>query len=131
MNTSLRTLGRAPVPGLLLALLALWPRVADARDAGLDSELTRTVRAAAEWLSRQALPLDIADPAGMDPVVFPEYAEHPAEVEPSLYAGGAGVLLFLENAAALLDDRELSRLADRVASGLLLSARRLDDGAPT
>ena len=87
----------------------------------LDEELAAAVRSAARWVAEQAQPM-----AEEDGVLFPEYAESPAETETFVYAGTAGVLIFLENAAAILEDVELGELADRTAAGLLAVAEDSD-----
>ncbi|MBI4881770.1 MAG: hypothetical protein HY812_19235 [Planctomycetes bacterium] len=108
-----------------LAAAALLPGVARA-DSGLDQASLKAVRAAALWVAEQAKRL----PEGTG-VVFPEYAESPEETGAPLYSGGAGVLIFLENAGALLEDEALRALADRTAAGLLGLARETEDGRLT
>ncbi len=91
------------------ALVALAP-VDD--DPQLDSRFAELVRGAARFVGAQAQ-------ARENGVVFPEYAETPEKVDASLYSGTAGVLIFLENAAAVLEDEALRELSDRAAKGLL------------
>ncbi len=108
-----------------LALTALLPAASFAA-SGLDQDVLKSVRAAALWVAEQAKPL--SEGTG---VVFPEYAESPEETGAPLYSGGAGVLIFLENAAQLLEDEALRALADRTAAGLLATARKTKDGRLT
>ena len=81
--------------------------------AAQETDSGRLIRDAANWVAEQAI-----EPRSKRGVVFPEYAEEPDTIETSLYAGSAGVLVFLENAAAVLDDARLRKLADRTADGL-------------
>src|SRR5262249_27774740 len=48
-----------------------------------------------------------------------------------LYGGTAGVLIFLENAAAVLNDDAARKLADATAKGLLASRNQAADGSLT
>src|SRR5262249_6538374 len=50
---------------------------------------------------------------------------------PQIYGGSAGVLLFLENAAAVLDDKRARALADATMKGLLATRRTTAAGALT
>ncbi len=109
---------RLPRTPLFVACLVAATSPLTLARKGLDEELLARVRSAAQWVADQAQPLE-EEGAG---VLFPEYAESPQETEPFLYAGTAGVLVFLENAAAILEDEELAQLADRTAAGLLAVA---------
>ena len=112
------------VAALVLAVLVGVPP-ARAGDAPLDRRALGAAREAARWVARQARPA-----SGKGAATFPEYAESPDEVPTSpLYAGSAGVLVFLENAAALLDDDALRALADRTAAGLLTESGKPRTGA--
>ncbi|MCE9637570.1 MAG: hypothetical protein K8T90_17865 [Planctomycetes bacterium] len=108
---------------LVLAVFAGIPP-ARAGDAPLDPRALGAAREAARWVARQAQPAK-----GKGVATFPEYAESPDETPTSpLYAGSAGVLVFLENAAALLDDDALRALADRTAAGLLTESGKQQTG---
>ena len=92
---------------------------AAAGEPSADERLLSAARETARWVARQARPAD-----GDGPATFPEYAEAPDEIATSpLYAGSAGVLVFLENAGHVLDDPALRALADRTAAGLLTAPR--------
>ena len=92
-----------------------------AQDPAPADPLRDTVRGAIAWIARQAVPVRGVDGA----VLFP--MSEGAKLPPLtiVYGGAAGVLIFLENAAAVLDDPTARDLADRTAKGLR-SARRVD-----
>ena len=92
------------------------PRVAPPADS-----LRSTVRGAIAWLDKQAVPMPGVEGA----VGFPTSEGQRGAMETCVYGGSAGVLLFLENAAAVLDDAKARDLADRTAKGLR-SARSVD-----
>src|SRR5262249_39612107 len=75
---------------------------------------------ALDWIERQAVPVTGVTKKELEgAVLFPEAAETPKQQDPQIYGGSAGVLLFLENAAAVLDDARARKLADATAKGLL------------
>jgi lantibiotic modifying enzyme len=73
------------------------------------------------WIGKQALPVRGVDGA----VLFPASEGEKRMPQTIVYGGSAGVLIFLENAAAVLGDAAARELADRTAKGLR-SARRVD-----
>ncbi len=83
--------------------------------------LRDTVRGAIAWIARQAVPVPGVDGAVLFPIS--EGSKQPPQT--IVYGGSAGVLIFLENAAAVLGDATARELADRTAKGLR-SARRVD-----
>ena len=83
--------------------------------------LRDTVRGAIAWIGRQAVPVPGVDGA----VLFPASEGGTQLPQTNVYGGSAGVLIFLENAAAVLADTTARELADRTAKGLR-SARRVD-----
>ena len=93
-----------------------------AKPAPADPEALRaTIRGAVAWIAKQAIPV-----AGVDgAVMFPGTAGGQRGAEPEVYGGTAGVLIFLENVAAVLDDAEARKLADATAKGLR-STRKQD-----
>lgn len=106
---------RSTAPLLALLLLA---GSAPAGGPGREPDALSAAREAARWVVRQGIERTLPD--GAAALSFPEYAESPGEVPAApLYAGSAGVLLFLENAAAALDDPDLRKAADATARGLL------------
>jgi hypothetical protein len=64
-------------------------------------------------------------------VLFPESAETPERRPPQIYGGTAGVLIFLENAAAVLNDARARALADATVKGLLATRIKTDEGTVT
>lgn len=108
---------------LLLTLGAFLAAPSEAQK--LDPQALRTAREAARFVAGGARK------AKGSALLFPEYAEAPEKTPSSLYAGGAGVLLFLENAAALLGDRKLRQLADQCAKGLVEAEREEGEGLYT
>jgi lantibiotic modifying enzyme len=100
------------------ALATLAPLVA--QDAAPADPMRDTVRGAIAWIARQAVPVRGVEGA----VLFPmsEGGKMPTTI---VYGGSAGVMIFLENAAAVLDDATARDLADRTAKGLR-SARHVD-----
>ncbi|HEX5052871.1 MAG TPA: lanthionine synthetase LanC family protein [Planctomycetota bacterium] len=105
--------------------LALTPFVVAsflaAQDAATPDALRDTVRGAVAWIAKQAVPVPGTDGA----VLFPASEGDKRVPQTNVYGGSAGVMIFLENAAAVLDDAEARALADRAAAGLR-SARRVD-----
>jgi lantibiotic modifying enzyme len=91
-----------------------------------DSEPSDSVRDAAvralEWIARQATPVDGAP----DAVLFPGTAEIPKSRSPEIYGGNAGILIFLENAAVVLEDERAKKLADALAKGLIAKRKGVD-----
>ena len=92
-----------------------------AQQAAPADALRDTVRGAIAWIARQAVPV----PGVENAVLFPDSEGSKKPPQVVVYGGSAGVLIFLENAAAVLDDATARELADRTAKGLR-SARRLD-----
>jgi lantibiotic modifying enzyme len=83
--------------------------------------LRATIRGAVTWIAKQAVPV-----AGVDgAVLFPGTAGDKGRPVSEVYGGTAGVLIFLENAAAVLDDAAARALADATAKGLR-STRKQD-----
>jgi lantibiotic modifying enzyme len=92
-----------------------------AQDGAPAGALRDTVRGAIAWIARQAVPV-----AGVeDAVLFRDSEGSKKAPQAIVYGGSAGVLIFLENAAVVLDDATARELADRTAKGLR-SARRVD-----
>lgn len=83
-------------------------------------------RRAVEWIGRQA----VAVKGTEDAVMFREASGSSAPPAAQVYGGTAGVLLFLENAAAVLGSTEAAALADRTAAGLRASVDE-DEHGPT
>lgn len=109
--------------GVLLAVQSPVP-AQDARAADpVRATITRTVR----WLEKQA----VSVPESGGGVLFSGAAETRAPPQPQIYGGSAGVLLFLENAAAVLDDARARALADATYKGLLATRRNTESGALT
>jgi lantibiotic modifying enzyme len=109
--------------GVLLAVRSPAP-VQDARPVDpVRATITRAIR----WLERQA----VAVPESDGGVLFRGAAETRSSPQPQIYGGSAGVLLFLENAAAVLDDARARALADATAKGLLATRRTTASGALT
>lgn len=110
---------RTPMLGLLLALASAPVLLAQAPTP--TDPLRDTIRGAVAWIARQAVPVRNVEGA----VLFP--ATEGAKTPPStiVYGGSAGVLIFLENVAAVLDDPTARELADRTMKGLQ-SARRVN-----
>lgn len=105
---------------LSLLVLSTSPLLAQAPAAPADA-LRATVRGAIAWIEKQAVPVPGVD----DAVLFPASEGQKQPPQTNVYGGSAGVLIFLENAAAVLDDAGARALADRTANGLR-SARRVD-----
>ncbi len=89
-----------------------------ARPAGTE-DVRSTVARAIDWIERQTAPLPDVPEARL----FVDPARRQARLGAEIYGGSAGVLLFLENAAAVLDDGRARRLADAIALGLRASQR--------
>ena len=98
-----------------------------AQDTRPSDRVRTTIEQAIAWIARQAVPVAGA----RDAVLFRDTAEARAEPSAPLYGGTAGVLLFLENAAAVLDDARARALADATARGLLAARRNDDEGRVT
>jgi lantibiotic modifying enzyme len=118
------------VPMLMLAgvigLQASSPPRAQDKDKAVDP-VRSTISRAINWIARQAVPLK--DESGG--VLFPESAETPERRPPQIYGGTAGVLIFLENAAAVLNDARARALADATVKGLLATRIKTDEGTVT
>ncbi len=98
---------------------------AKAQDGPSVDVLRATVRGAVTWIARQAEPVPEVEGA-----VLVRASDAPgARAQPIVYGGSAGVLLFLENVAAVLDCAEARALADRIAKGLR-SCRQQEGDAP-
>lgn len=107
-------------PLALFALCSLVPFAA-AQQPDRTERVRDTVRGAIQWIERQAVPVPGAEGA----VLFPGTEGKRGLPQTCVYGGTAGVLIFLENAAAVLDDATARQLADRTMQGLLAS-RRVD-----
>ncbi len=103
---------------LACLVLAALGRAQDSKPAV--GEVRATVTRALSWIARQAVPVDGVP----DAVRFRPSADSDADPAPIVYGGSAGVLVFLENAAAVMNDEQARKLADATAKGLLASARR-------
>ena len=106
---------------LATSLVLALPQFLVAQDAAPGDPRRDTVRGAIAWIARQAMPV----PGVEDAVAFPA-TEGGKESSPIVYGGGAGVLVFLENAAAVLDDANARALADRTAKGLRAARHTTD-----
>ena len=95
--------------------------VVPGQDPTPPDSLRDTVRGALAWIGKQAVPVRGVDGA----VLFPAAEGEKRMPQTIVYGGSAGVLIFLENAAAVLGDASARELADRTAKGLR-SARRVD-----
>jgi len=103
----------------------------DAKLPAPDAVRAAVVRAL-DWIERQAVPVTGVSKKELEgAVLFPEAAEAPKQQDPQIYGGSAGVLLFLENAAAVLDDARARKLADATAKGLLATRRQTNSGELT
>lgn len=108
----------AVLPLVLAGLVAAQnPAPVPAAD---DAALLTATRKAVAWIERQAEPVAGAK----DAVMFPGSAEGTEAPTAVVYGGTAGVLLFLENAAKVLDDARARSLADKAAAGLLAVASK-------
>jgi lantibiotic modifying enzyme len=86
------------------------------------ASLRDTITQAITWIGAQAKPVK----GNAEAVLFPAVAEQPGQIQPQVYGGNAGILIFLENAAAALPDERAKELADKVARGLLALRRKGD-----
>jgi hypothetical protein len=108
-----------------VALLLLVQAPAAAQDGPTTEALRATVRGAVAWLQQQAEPV-----AGVEGAALLRSSDGPkARTQPTVYGGSAGVLLFLENVAAVLDCADSRALADRIAKGLQ-AGRRQEGSSP-
>ncbi len=115
---------RTPMLRLLLALSsapALLAQTATPANPTPTDPLRETIRGAVAWIARQAVPVREVEGA----VLFPATAGAKGPPQTIVYGGSAGVLIFLENVAAVLDDTTARELADRTMKGLQ-SARRVN-----
>lgn len=100
----------------------------DQQKPGAQSPAREPVRAtidkALRWISAQSVSVNEDGSA----VLFPCIAERPKRQQPQIYGGSAGVLVFLENAAAVLADAQANALADKLARGLLSKRARNEAG---
>jgi lantibiotic modifying enzyme len=107
---------------VVLSLIAVPSLLAqDAAIAVPKDPLRDTVRGAIAWIARQAIPVRGVEGA----VLFPASEGSKMPPATNVYGGSAGVSIFLENAAAVLDDASARELADRAMKGLK-SARHVD-----
>lgn len=107
---------------LTLPLALLLAASALAQDAENPAPRVRsTIERAITWLAAQQKP--VAGDARA--ILFAAKGEAPRQ--PQVYGGSAGTLIFLENAAAVLDSDEARALADACAAGLLATKRSQDD----
>jgi len=105
---------------LVLALLVAGVRSqADPSDDKIRATIEKTIT----WIAAQQQP--VRDHEGA--VLFSAPGEPRRQTQ--VYGGAAGILLFLENAAAVFDDARTRDLADACAAGLRAS-RRNADGKP-
>ncbi len=113
---------RVPVVLPLLFALVGLPAQESAPDP-----LRVTLDKALAWIAQQARPVRGHEGA----VLFPAAAETPTLRQAQVYGGSAGVLILLENMAAVLDDARARALADATAKGFLATQRKDGDGHPT
>lgn len=99
----------------------LLPALALAQDKAPTDRLRETVRSAVRWIETQAVPAVGSDGG----VLFPGAEGKKGVLQTCVYGGTAGVLIFLENAAAVLGDDTARTLADRTMKGLV-ATRRVD-----
>jgi lantibiotic modifying enzyme len=112
----------------IFSLVCVVSRVpASAQQAAPVDAVRATIARAIDWIERQAVPVKGHEGA----VLFPESAEAPRQQDPQIYGGTAGVLLFLENAAFVLDDGRARKLADAAAKGLLATRGLTKNGKLT
>lgn len=110
----------------LMGPLTGAPALAQEKQQSADP-VRATITRAIHWIGRQA----VASKSVEGAVLFPESAETADVQAPQIYGGTAGVLLFLENAAAALDDGDARALADAAVKGLLATRGKTGDGALT
>ncbi|MBL8842183.1 MAG: hypothetical protein JNL90_11725 [Planctomycetes bacterium] len=91
------------------------------------AELRATVARAVEWIERQAAPLEGEEGA----LLFVDPQRRNTRLGAAVYGGSAGALLFLENAAAVLDDARARTLADGIAKGLRATQQQTRTGELT
>jgi len=108
-------------------LLSIATATATAQDAAKPDAVRAAIGRALDWVARQATPVKDVDGA----LLFPGTAELPKQREAIVYGGNAGVLIFLENAAAVLHDERARTLADATAKGLLSLRHKDTDEATT
>jgi lantibiotic modifying enzyme len=104
----------------------LFVGVVFAEDSKPGDAVRTTIDRATDWIARQARP--VPDET-VDGVLFPE-AQGEDELSARVYGGTAGVLIYLENVAAVLNDERARKLADQTVRGLIAS-RGVKDGIPT
>lgn len=111
-----------PSPRLLVAICLTLTLIAPVagQDGPSVEALRATVRGAVHWIAQQAEPVPDVEGA----VLIRSSDDKRARATPTVYGGSAGVLLFLENVAAVLDDAEARGLADRIAKGLRAGRRQ-------
>lgn len=90
-------------------------------------ELRATVARAVEWIERQAAPIEGEEGA----LLFVDPQRRNTRLGAAVYGGSAGALLFLENAAAVLDDARARTLADGIAKGLRATQQQTRAGELT
>ena len=103
-----------PLPSLLFAAVSTIAAAVAQEPAAAVDPVRATILRAIDWIARQAVPVD----GGADAVLFPAAAGSKAPLETRIYGGSAGVLIFVENAAAVLHDERCRALADATAAGL-------------
>ena len=110
---------------LVPLLLSCGLHAQDPIPAPAPDPVRTTIQRAITWIEAQAKPVK----GQADAVLFPAAAETPRARAAQVYGGSAGVLIFLENAAAVLDDARARTLADATARGFLATQRKDDDGS--
>jgi lantibiotic modifying enzyme len=98
-----------------LGVLVLVSAAVQAQESKPTDPVRAAIARAIEWIGRQAVPVK-AQPGA---VMFRENEESTGNPKAWVYGGTAGVLIFLENAAAALGDESAKKLADATAKGLL------------
>jgi lantibiotic modifying enzyme len=98
------------------------PVPASAADPVLD-----TVRKAIRWIGPQAVPVG----ERTDAILFPGTEGGKRRGSAAVYGGNAGILLFLQNAAAVLRDPQVAELATKLTNGLLSERKQTAEGHVT
>ena len=110
-----------------LSLAVLFAASVTAQDSKPADPVRATITRAIEWIERQSVPVNDA----ADAVMFRGNEESKQKPLAWVYGGTAGVLIFLENAAAVLNDANARELADATAKGLLLTRNQDKEGRAT
>ncbi len=120
------TIGVSLACAWLLAPLTAQ-EVAPVPTAQATDPVRATIVRAIDWIERQAAPIEGEEGA----IRFVDPETRSANLGAQLYGGSSGVLLFLENAAAVLGDARARRLADAAVKGLLATRQLTPSGELT